>query len=293
MDSEDLFISQDEVRVRYRFTNHSARDQEITVSFPVPAMTASDGLVYGYASPPDLERLQFRTTVDGKPVTLGSVRRAEVKGRDVTQRLAALGWPLDWFDGTGEVPGFIKRLSPAQRAALLKEGLLRRGGEDPGELWPGWDLVTHITRKQLFPAGKTVEVTHRYVPLIGGSVGGALNPEVRGGETLREYQRRYCVDQTFLAGFDRKLAARRKPQEEFAAYGEIWISYILRSGANWRGPIGDFRLVVDKGQPDNLVSFCMDGVKKVSPTRFEVRHKNFEPTRDLDILIANWPGGEQ
>ena len=30
-------------------------------------------------------------------------------------------------------------------------------------------------------------------------------------------------------------------------------------------------LVVDKGQPGNLVSFCMDGVTKISPSRFEVR----------------------
>ena len=69
---------------------------------------------------------------------------------------------------------------------------------------------------------------------------------------------------------------------------ETWLGYVLSSGAYWKGPIGDFRLVVDKGSTDNLVSFCMDGVKKISPTRFEVRKANFEPQRDLKILIANF-----
>ena len=63
---------------------------------------------------------------------------------------------------------------------------------------------------------------------------------------------------------------------------------MLKSGANGKGPIKDFRLVVDKEKPGNLLSFCMDGVKKISPTRFEVRKSNFEPTRDIQILIAEF-----
>jgi len=43
--------------------------------------------------------------------------------------------------------------------------------------------------------------------------------------------------------------------------------------------------VVDKGAPANLVSFCADGVKKISPTQFEVRHTNFTPTRNVSIVI--------
>ena len=46
--------------------------------------------------------------------------------------------------------------------------------------------------------------------------------------------------------------------------------------------------MVDKGAPGSLVSFCMDGVRKISPTQFEVRKTNFEPQRDLSILIAEF-----
>jgi hypothetical protein len=64
------------------------------------------------------------------------------------------------------------------------------------------------------------------------------------------------------------------------------ISYVLKTGANWAGPIKTFHLVVDKGQPDRIVSFCGDGIKKISPTAFEMRASNFTPTRDLNILIV-------
>lgn len=67
------------------------------------------------------------------------------------------------------------------------------------------------------------------------------------------------------------------------------IAYVLKTAANWAGPIGDFRMTVDKGAPDSLVSFCAEGVKKIGPTLFEVRHENFTPTQDLHVLILYHP----
>ena len=291
MDSEDLYISQDEVRVRYRFTNRSDRDVKALVSFPVPMLP--DGIAgnYSYTSMPDYSRLEFRTTIDGKPAPLDYVQRAEVAGRDVTSLLTAMGWPMRWFDGADGQPAFLARVSAKDRAAFLKDGLLKRSAEDPATLIPAWNLVTHVTRSQMFPAGKTVEVTHRYVPIAGGSVGGGLYKAVRKGEGEAHYRRRYCTDNAFFAGFDRRIAALALSSSAGMS-SEVWLSYILRPGANWRGPIGDFRLVIDKGKPGNLVSFCMDGVRKISPTQFEVRKRNFEPARDIDVLIVEFGGGE-
>lgn len=45
-------------------------------------------------------------------------------------------------------------------------------------------------------------------------------------------------------------------------------------------------LTVGKGKPCKLVSLCMDAVKKIGSTRFEVRKSNFDPTRDIQILFA-------
>lgn len=281
MDSEDLYISQKEVRVRYRFTNRSARDVETLVSFPVPALPGGvPGFLDG-GDYPDPGNLKFRTTVNGKPVQLTSVNRAEIAGRDVTARLAALGWPLRWFDD----PSFVDRLSAAQKLAYRREGLLKPEFGDSDSLIPAWNVVTHVTRRQIFPAGQTVEVTHAYAPLAGGSVGGGLERGLRQDEIFFEKQRKYCIDRDFTAALDRRAAVRAGRQTHIS---EVWLDYILSSGANWHGPIRDFRLVVDKGAPGNLVSFCMDGVRKISPTQFEVRKTNFEPRRDLSILIAEF-----
>ena len=150
-------------------------------------------------------------------------------------------------------------------------------------------MVTHVTRRQLFPAGKTVSVTHRYVPITGGSVAGSLYPVARKYPDWKDYAGRYCIDKSFLAAFDaREARGRQNKPDSPAVYSETWIGYVLSSGRNWRGPIKQFRLVIDKGKPGNLISFCMDGVKKISPTRFEVLKTNFEPKGDLDIMIAQW-----
>jgi len=66
---------------------------------------------------------------------------------------------------------------------------------------------------------------------------------------------------------------------------ESRITYILKTGANWSGPIKAFRLVVDKGEAANLVSFCGEGIRKIAPTRFEMRKTDFTPKSDLYVLI--------
>ena len=163
MDSEDLFISKDEVRVSYRFTNRSARPVETVVSFPVPVLAADSGMFEGDTAVPDYRSLDFRTT-----------EQALLRGRDITARLKALGWPVNWMVKGGEAPEFVRRLGAAQRAAYRKEGLLKPTYAGSTSLMPAWDVVTHITRNQVFPPGRTVVVTHRYKPINGGSVAGAL-----------------------------------------------------------------------------------------------------------------------
>ena len=78
---------------------------------------------------------------------------------------------------------------------------------------------------------------------------------------------------------------------------ENWISYIWSTGNNWSGPIGKFTLTVDKGSPDNLVSFCGEGVKKIGPTTFQMTQTDWYPPYDqeLEILLlipVDWFDGE-
>ena len=87
------------------------------------------------------------------------------------------------------------------------------------------------------------------------------------------------------AAFLNAVARRTKNREIGAPFTEERMSYVLKTGSNWAQPIGEFRLVVDKGDAANLVSFCGEGVKKISATRFEMRKSNWLPDSDLHVLI--------
>lgn len=279
MESEDLFISKEQVRVRYRFTNTSAADIQTTVAFPLPDHTASP-----VTSIPDyLGELKFRTLIDGQPAELTFVQRAIFKGRDVTERIARLNLPIMPLVEPFEAAR--KALPKAEHDALVRDGLLENIGDEKNPDWENrWVTRTIVTRTQTFPAGRSVTVEHSYVPMVGGSVGGAINREHRKNEDFIAKRKTYCIDDGFLRSFD----TRQAKMAEKHNYSEVWLNYVLKTGANWAGPIGDFRMVIDKGSADALVSFCGTGVKKIGPTEFEVRYKNFVPKDDLNVMIITF-----
>jgi hypothetical protein len=160
----------------------------------------------------------------------------------------------------------------------LGDGVMRRVAR------PLWSARTTYYWKQTFPAGQDVVIAHRYKPSVGGSAQTSVGMDYASQQTKDEYRERYCIDPGFLRAV--RAMHRRYPAEGGGnVISEYQLGYILKTGANWSGTIRHFHLTVDKGRPDNLVSFCMDGVRKVSPTRFEVTKKDFWPTRDLDVLI--------
>jgi hypothetical protein len=284
LDSEDLFISRDRVRVKYRFTNTTDAPIDALVAFPLPPIppgneAGEEEAVYWSDAH---TTLKFKTLVDGQPLDLDIIEQAMLQGRDITARLAALGVPINRF-----APGFdkaIAALSATEREKLVVEkAIVNSGGDD----WAGlWTLRTTITRRQTFPAQKTIVVEHEYTPLAGGAVGPSAQYAGQPNY-FSDIRAKYCIDDDWLRAFDRTLPTKDKRSNT----SEIFIGYVLRTGANWKGPIKDFHLVVDKGRADSLVSFCADGVKKISPTQFEVRYSNFTPTKDLNVLILDWPTG--
>lgn len=290
LDKEDLFISEDEVRVDYEFTNTTDKDVEGLVAFPLPDQVYDEANGSGAR---DLRaEIGFQTTFDGKPLDYEIVLQAFVKDADVTERLKLLGLPLTQSSEGDTFSPLVKTLDEAARKELVAGGILEEMRFDAGEgeqvaYIPLWTLRTTITRKQVFPAGKTVKVSHRYKPLVGGSVGGALNTEYRNEEWSKQQAAKYCIEDDWFRAFDAQRAKRGSPENQ-SPYNEMWVGYVLKSGANWKGPIKDFRMVIDKGKPDNLVSFCAEGVKKIAPTQFEVRKTDFEPKEDVNVLIVKW-----
>jgi hypothetical protein len=291
MDSEDLFISKQAIRVRYRFVNPTASATTTLVAFPMPDIDVS-GPEENIAVPSEdaANFLDFRTLANGAPVTAQVEQKVFAKGVERTATLREWGVPLNpHLRETGEA---LDRLSPERKAQALAEGFADKEEYDAGKGWethlgPRWTLKTTWFWEQTFAPGETV-IEHAYKPSVGGSTGTTLgSPDWRKQEGMDDFLARYCVDDDLLATIERK---RRAARADYAPLAEDRIAYVLKTGANWAKPIRAFRLVVDKGSPENLVSLCAPGVRKISPTQFEWRRENFTPTRDLDILILKKAG---
>lgn len=282
MESEDLYVSVNEIRVRYRFRNLSARPVTTVVAFPMPPRRMSDEYGGDVAHPSG-----FRTLVDGRPVKVTLERKAVVDGKDFSAQLAGLRIPVAPESINAAIKA-MDALPPAKRAELVRLGL---GGEEEWDddgrgmtkhLIPLWTVEDKYWWRQTFPAGREVRIDHRYVPGAGGSVEAFIAfPEYLNTPESKATIAKYCVDQATIAAVDK----RRNKGLEGPLMPQRTVEYILTTGANWAKPIGDFRLVVDKGKPGNLVSFCGEGVTKISPTQFEMRKRNWRPTRDLEVLI--------
>ena len=287
MRSEDLYMSPSEIRVRYHFRNTTAREVTTVVAFPMPDMAWSEEDLS--APRPDESHpnfLNFTTTVDGRPVRARIERRAVARGVDQTQRLHHLGIPLSPFDPASAEA--LNRLPSAVRLELIALGLAAAEGLDGGAdaatpLRPAWTLRTTYHWTQSFPPGRDIVVRHRYRPAVGTSSGNMFSGDgVMETEGWRDARRTFCVDRAFLASAARAAArAGVDPSMMF----ERRLRYVLVTGANWARPIRDFRMVVDTEDPSAVASFCGRGIRRLSPTRLEVRYRNFTPRRDVGVLI--------
>jgi hypothetical protein len=106
MDSEDLFISATQVRVKYRFTNNSKADVKALIAFPLPDAPGGANYVEDHNNVVDVDTLNFRTRVEGKPITLGVEYTAKVAGRNINARLKELGWPVRWHSDGDYLPNW-------------------------------------------------------------------------------------------------------------------------------------------------------------------------------------------
>jgi Domain of unknown function (DUF4424) len=288
MSSEDLAISTKEVSVRYRFFNKSERDVTVLVAFPMPDVTI-ESADQNIAVPSDdpVNLLAFATTVNGQPVPTNVEQRVIATGLDRTQLLRSLGIPLaPHLPATNEA---LDRLPPDKWSELVRIGVAELDEYDSGQgmkkhLAARWTLQTTYYWEQTFPSRVETVIEHRYKPSVGGSVQTNLGaPDATKEPWYDEYKEKYCFDFEFLAAVER---ARKAANAKFGApFSEERIDYILKTGANWSGPIRQFRLVVDKGSPDNLVSFCGQDVKKIGDTRFEMLKTDYTPDGNLAVLI--------
>jgi len=273
--AEDLYVSATEVRVAYRFRNRTDAAVTYVVAFPLPVIDAIVPEQMNIVLPDAASEnfVDFTVKVDGKPITPMVESRVTALGVDRTEVVRGLGLPLNPI--ADRLYETLTQAPDAEKRDLNRLGLVYI---DPYSVQAAWKLETTFYWEQTFPPGEEVIVEHSYKPITGYGFFGEWVFDDPG------YREKYCIDRAFEAAARKKIAAIADSDNPYL--DEQRVSYVLTTARNWATAIGDFRLVVDKGHPDALVSFCGTGVKKISPTQFEMRVKDFIPERELDILIA-------
>jgi Domain of unknown function (DUF4424) len=287
MESEDLMISPDLVTVRYTFRNNAANPVNITVAFPLPDIELAEAENLAIPTNDTVNFVGFETRVEGKPVKLSIHQRAVLGTKDVTALLRSLDVPLLPL---GAQQARLAELPQPVREQLLEQGLLAQAGtgEQGRPIYEAtWTVKTSAVRQQTFAANRITTVEHRYRPSVGISRDTALRKGLRQSKGMEReverYRSEYCIEPAFLTALDKLAGAGEANSGKLQ---ERRIAYRLKTGANWAGPIKDFRLVVDRQAPGRLVSFCAPGMKAISPTASEVTAKDFTPDKDLKILIV-------
>jgi hypothetical protein len=142
--------------------------------------------------------------------------------------------------------------------------------------------------EQTFPPQRLIKVSHSYKPSLGS--GDPDEAKICADEKFKKAIKKLMnrIDSKLHATEQEKMMGKRSDVVMFYS-GFRNLHYILKTAQNWKGPIKKFHLIVDKGDPANLVSFCGSDVRKISPTRFEVYYTNFIPKEDLFVSFAKEP----
>lgn len=287
MQSEELRITLDRVSVRYQFASLSKKPVTMTVAFPLPDIDLAEAENIALPSADPVNFVDFHTSIDGVPAEFSLDQRAMIGDKDVTAQLSQFKLPILAI-GAREL--HAEDLPEANRAKLAADGLLMpAGSDDKGRprYAAAWIARTTAVRQQTFPPDRKVIVEHQYRPSVGTSPDTILRWILRYNKSLapevERYRKEYCVSDAFLAELDKRTGTG---QANSANLQERRINYVLKTGANWAGPIGSFKLTIDPGAPDRLVSFCPGRLKPTAPFALEYVAKDFSPTDDLKILIV-------
>src|SRR5581483_3520079 len=179
--------------------------------------------------------MDFRISEKGKRIETKAEVRAFDGDYDVTDHLRLLGLSPNPFPDV--VTQNVKKLSPANRQQLEKDGLIEADESQTGPGSPArtdwsanWTMNVRYYWKQRFPAHGTVELVQMYRPIVGGSyvtygndVMGSIGPYCGGLNELRE-----------IAAFLEKHPVKEQGETYL---GEHRIDYILTTANNWSGPI--------------------------------------------------------
>ncbi|MBA4749869.1 MAG: DUF4424 family protein [Alphaproteobacteria bacterium] len=305
MQKEELTLSPEEISVVYEFFNHASHEIKAEVAFPLPTMTPySEIWDEQYFAYKKLERfteeetstlasvlearpfLNFKRTVDGESYGyLSKVVALLPSGKDITALLSQNQVPLSraFLLGIQEESWLDK--NPKLKEKIKKLNLL----DDKG--MPKWQDHTIFYWTQYFPAQKKSRATHTYKPATGyywaspqGKVA-SLDQVLLADKTL--LWKEFCPSPDFEKEVLGLFQGDDTPQEHQTRRIAV-VDYMLKTGANWRGPIADFTLKIVP--PAGMVAtFCApEGVSYTEDAQgaLTLHLQNFKPQEDLHVLFV-------
>jgi hypothetical protein len=270
VERQDVHISIHTIRLTYVFK--SMTRQTVHFSFAMPGMPVDADLdiaaldenseAAGLAADRQpANYLRLSVSVNGQKLTPGGDGRALLEGKDVTRQLLDAGVPLlSGPDGSA-----WRRLPPEKQEKLEASGLM--SGDTA--MWTyqadfAWDAI-------LAPGETRVEVGYDPLANYWSDINLDYFPEMA---TDGSATKAYCID----AGARRAFLSGKHQYELYT------VTHLAPSGG-WRGPVRHYRLEVEKRHPTDLVAFCPQEAKKISPTRFEWTATNYTPGDATGVLF--------
>jgi hypothetical protein len=267
----EVHISFYSVRLAYVFK--SRRHQTVHFSFAMPDMPVDagediaaldkDSETAGLAADTQpANYMGLSVHVDGKKLVPGGHGRALLDGKDVTRQLLDAGVPLlSGPDGSA-----WRHLTPEVQAKLEAGGLISLDAA-------AWTYQADFEWDQPFEPGETrVEVSYATLADYWSDITVDHFPEIAPGGSAT---RAYCIDDAVRRAFFRKPFS----------YDIYTVTHLTAPSGGWRGPVGRYRLVVDKQHPTDLVAFCPLEARKISPTTFEWTAANFTQGSQTGVLF--------
>lgn len=282
---EVLEISTKKVRVKYRFLNESEKDIHTTVAFPFPSYNLRSLIYEPSANTSEMVSETFKVVVDGREIPTKLERKAVLAGRDITDQLRKSGLSDKeiFFEVT------VKDADPLSER--LDKFRVRFGDFWNVSQTAFWDMT--------FPSGKQIVIEHEYVPAAGG--GYCPWPDLYGKDSAERFKKAQelwssftgkrdkdedCIDERTKRAIENRaqMAISKGLQSVMVYYDNV--KYILGTGRNWKGPIGEFKLRLIKDKPTHFVSVCFPGKpEKISPTVYEFTQKDFVPQDTLAVYF--------
>lgn len=282
------------IDVDFHFKNISNHDITRKIAFVLPpvqcrmeANSMWGGLDLEKADTDNKGLQDFVTTVNDKPQVYTTRNEAILANKNITKELNQLGIPLNPCRIQLTAEG---KPDPQYADKLTQYHLLTQNND------AAWSEHIYFEWTQTFPAGKVIHIHHRYTPLIGESV---LSPR-----SLQELNQLLPKNEKLLWSrnistiekLNPKLIITRKEQNNQFAYCVMpqWVRYHLSTGANWRGGIGTFKLIVNN---DNDTPFAINqfyqardkAITMVNSHSMSFTIKNFIPTKNLLALFLSIP----